>query len=95
VNLEFPVRLFVAAVGGRHRYTSGEEDESTPFLGLEVGRSFIVWQHLDVGVEVRGQRMSGYERTRTVLDGDIAWTRLVPHDAEYLLVIALSLGGVL
>lgn len=89
--LESP-RTYLTATGGGHRYTSAEVPEGAPFIGLGVRQTWAVLNHLEVGWELKARRVSAYEKERYF--PLLMEMRETIEEREYLLALALSLGGV-
>ncbi|MDZ7779483.1 MAG: hypothetical protein U5R14_06010 [Gemmatimonadota bacterium] len=75
-----------------HRYTMGDVPEDALFVGLGVGQAWALAEHLEIGWELTGRRVSAYEKDRYVRMFDV--TRRTTHEAEYLGALAITVGGV-
>lgn len=63
-----------------------------PFIGLGVRQTWAVLNHLEVGWELKARRVSAYEKERYF--PLLMEMRETIEEREYLLALALSLGGV-
>lgn len=84
-------RTHVTVSAGLHEYTTGSVAERAPLLGLGIGQSWVLNEHLDIGWALTGRRVSGYDKPRYRPDIDV--TGRTFHEAEYLGVLAVTLGG--